>query len=52
MKTLARTAILGALLSGALAAGPIYQVNFTGTITSGTASDFNLTDNRWKRYKI
>jgi len=45
MKTLVRTAILGAVL-GWPAAASIYQINFTGSITGGTASDFNRATNR------
>ena len=41
MKRLALVGMLAFLLSGGLAADPIYQIRFTGTITAGKASGFN-----------
>ena len=46
MKTLALTITWGILLTAGLTANPLYQINFTGTLTSGTALDFNLADNK------
>jgi hypothetical protein len=44
MKTFGLAIAWGVLLSGALAADT-YRINFTGTITNGTAKDFNLNTN-------
>lgn len=45
MKTTAFAVIWGVVLSGGLAANPIYQIAFTGTITSGQAMDFEPATN-------
>jgi hypothetical protein len=44
MKTFRRALVCGILLSASLAAGT-YRINFAGTITNGTAKDYNLADN-------
>lgn len=45
MKTIACICAWGFLLSGGLAADTLYQINFAGTLTNGTATDFNLATN-------
>lgn len=45
MKALGCAFAWGLVLNAGLAASSLYQIEFTGTITSGTASDFNLADN-------
>lgn len=45
MKVLAQAVIGWALLTPSLSAGPILQINFSGTITSGTLTDFDLNTN-------
>jgi len=45
MKTFAWAVVWGIVVCGGLSAGPVYQINFTGTITSGKAMDFNLATN-------
>lgn len=41
MKRIALAALLGFMLSGGVAANPIYRFSFSGTITEGSASSFN-----------
>lgn len=45
MRTLSLTLLAGVLAAGVLAASPVYQINFTGTLNSGTVQDFYLPNN-------
>ena len=45
MKTLASICAWGLLLGAGLTADPLYQINFTGTLTSGRETGFNLDTN-------